>query len=325
MPANSESKIFGSPQEPLFNQKTSGLSAELLEDALHVLAENNEKNKLKAPVGRGLFKSGAVAEYVFLLCEHLELPNEARYLAVELFDRFMAKHVAQLYEHVMNSDKYPQKEEGWATVESRIQRQLTLRMASCIQLASKMCSHYKIAAVSKLRQFLRCLGLRYADDALSKSELRILETLEFTLSIPSPLTYVETILEILGHNSKKCRVKLLHGTSLLVLDMIYLNFEDIYGEISKTMAAAEQRGTPMAITSTRCLHSASALRSDLMLLAVIVTGTAAVLVDVETSSHVMQQIALITQMPKESLRVLVKILLNCIIKSDKALAATAAS
>lgn len=54
-------KIFGSPQEPFFNQQTSGLSADLLEDTLHVLAEANEKNKTSPVSGKGLFKTGALA------------------------------------------------------------------------------------------------------------------------------------------------------------------------------------------------------------------------------------------------------------------------
>ena len=56
-----EAKIFGSPKEPLFNQKTSGLSAELLEEALHVLADVNERNKLQPTAGGGVFKTGALA------------------------------------------------------------------------------------------------------------------------------------------------------------------------------------------------------------------------------------------------------------------------
>ena len=41
---------------------------------------------------QGYFKNGDSAEFVFLTCERLKLPPETRYLALELFDRYVHKY-----------------------------------------------------------------------------------------------------------------------------------------------------------------------------------------------------------------------------------------
>lgn len=54
-------KIFGTPPEPVFNMKSAGLTAELLEEALYVLADENEKKMDKASDRQGFFKGGKTA------------------------------------------------------------------------------------------------------------------------------------------------------------------------------------------------------------------------------------------------------------------------
>lgn len=54
-------RIFGTPPEPLFNMKTVGMTPDLLEEALYVLAEENEKSLDGAAERQGYFKSGITA------------------------------------------------------------------------------------------------------------------------------------------------------------------------------------------------------------------------------------------------------------------------
>lgn len=111
-----KSRIFGTPPEPVFNMKSACLPPELLEEALYVLAAENEKSMNDANGMQGFFKGGKTAgnltyktafvvvyckwekqvyyilvscfsEYVFLLCEEMGLPTQTRYLAIEIFDR----------------------------------------------------------------------------------------------------------------------------------------------------------------------------------------------------------------------------------------------
>ena len=55
----------------------------------------------------------------------------------------MAKHVCSLYDLIRsNSDTNQQK--NWKEVENRVKTQVPLRIMSCVQLASKLTSHYKV-------------------------------------------------------------------------------------------------------------------------------------------------------------------------------------
>ena len=120
------------------------------------------------------------SEYVFLLCEEMGLPAQTRFLALEIFDRqvktcckadfniffkenptlphfpkavnfwttdsshrFMAKHICDLYE-LIRSNSETNLLRNWTEVENRIKTQLPLRVMSCVQLASKLTSHYKV-------------------------------------------------------------------------------------------------------------------------------------------------------------------------------------
>ncbi|KAK3739312.1 hypothetical protein QZH41_017884 [Actinostola sp. cb2023] len=254
--------------------KTVGMSPELLEETLYVLAEENEKSMDNAAERQGFFKGGRIAEYVFLLCQEFGLPSESRFLSIEIFDRFMAKHVSDLYEFIRSNTDENQKE-NWGEVEKRIKSQLPLRIVSCVQIASKLLSHYKTVTPNKARRFLNSVGCRYSVNSILKSELRILKTLNYNVLFNTPLTFLETILEILGHNDSKAQVKVLHDISTKVLDIVYLKHHELYAKLC------------IAATGEKCTkedrHKLAVLASDKMLMAVSVIGAASYIVD-QTSS-----------------------------------------
>ncbi|RMX44328.1 hypothetical protein pdam_00018874 [Pocillopora damicornis] len=313
------SRIFGTPPEPVFNMKTACLPPELLEEALYALAAENEKSMNSANGLQGFFKGGKNAEYVFLLCEEMGLPTQTRFLAIEIFDRqvFMAKHVCDLYD-LIRSNSETNLQRNWKEVENRIKTQLPLRVMSCVQLASKLTSHYKVSTQKLLQRqymcfilstaitpnkgqrFLNSIGHCYTLGSIVKSELRILQTLDYHILITTPLTFLETILEILaplknccitqlGHNDTQAQVKLLHDASVKLLDIVYLKFEEIYSKLC------------MAATGESCVkdgrQSLAIISSDLMLLAVSVIGAASYIVNQTTSDMVIEQLGLITQIP----------------------------
>lgn len=282
-----KNRIFGTPPEPVFNMKSACLPPELLEEALYVLADENEKSMDNASGIQGFFKGGKTAEYVFLLCGEMGLPMETRFLAIEIFDKFMAKHVCSLYDLIRsNSDTNQQK--NWKEVENRVKTQVPLRIMSCVQLASKLTSHYKLVTPTKGQRFLNSIGHCYTLGSMVKSELRILKTLDYHILITTPLTFLETILEILGHNDSRSQVKLLHDASVKLLDIVYLKYEEIYSKLC------------MAATGETCINDRqklSVLANDLMLLAVSVIGAASFIVNQGTSDMVVEQLGRITQIP----------------------------
>ena len=120
------------------------------------------------------------------------LPTQTRFLAIEIFDRqvfvkivrrhefiislqgvkllnhltksvyfshrFMAKHVCDLYD-LIRSNSETNLQRNWKEVENRIKTQLPLRVMSCVQLASKLTSHYKVSTQKLLQRQYTCFIL----------------------------------------------------------------------------------------------------------------------------------------------------------------------
>ena len=84
--------------------------------------------------------------------------------------RFMSIHITELHEIVKNSSS-KEKQLDWGSVEDRIKDQIPLRAVTCIQLASKLVSHYKVrkqmisiySSVFKIRVKNHCGGEIFED------------------------------------------------------------------------------------------------------------------------------------------------------------------
>ena len=55
----------------------------------------------------------------------------------------MTTHIAELRE-IVKSSSNTEKKLDWLSVESRIKDQVVLRAMTCVQIASKVTSHYKV-------------------------------------------------------------------------------------------------------------------------------------------------------------------------------------
>lgn len=105
-PESASSSFFGSPSEPIYTENKHILSAELLQDALMLLASKNEtalsaiqKSTMdKAREKCMEFKSGYPILFLFELCKHFKLSPEVQYRATELFHRFMTNHIIELHQ-----------------------------------------------------------------------------------------------------------------------------------------------------------------------------------------------------------------------------------
>ncbi|XP_038047122.1 cyclin N-terminal domain-containing protein 1-like [Patiria miniata] len=283
--------IFGTPPEPVFNLKGRCLSSELLEELLYVQAAQNENAVKNACSTDGAFKQGSIAEMVFLVCDKFNQPPEARYLAVEIFDRFMTKYVHDQFKK-LHSDKGGGKKTNttWNSFLKKLQKHLKLYIMSCVQIASKMCSHYKILTNRKCSRFLLNAGLGCTSATILRTELTILETLDYRVYNTSPLTYIETLLEIMGHNDNTTSVKILHETSLKVMDLAYLKRGSVYDQLFR-VASGRKTSTPEE------REKFALVEHDMMLFAMAVIGAASYVTDRTTSDQVINHVGRITCIP----------------------------
>ena len=289
---------FGSPPEPIFNETKNGLSRELLQDSLKLLASKNEAavTRNEQDETEGCFKTKSPVVFLFELCQHFGLRPEVQYWAAELFHRFMLNHIIELYEHVKDSQK-TESPIQWSDVENRLKHQIVLRAVSCVQLASKLSSHYSIVSLGRAKAFLTSCGFRYATASIVQSEVRVLKTLDFKVHYPTPVEFLEALLGALGHNDKNIRVKQLHGIALKVLDVFYLSRSQIFSKLRKVVGPEKA-------------NSAAAIEADLMLLAASVITAAAFILDQSNSDYVMGHLSQITCIVNEDILNFTSVLLE---------------
>ncbi len=289
--------FFGTPPEPLFNHEKTGLCPELIQKSLQGLAKLNDRTVLRPEeieLHNCLVTKNS-ATFFFLTCRHLNLPLDIQYRAIDIFVRFMTRHVTELYAHVQSTRNSSSPIE-WETVQDRLTHQVTLRAVTCIQLASKMSLHYKIVGIDKARTFLSNCGFCYAANSLVQSEIRILKTLDFRLHIPSPLDYIEVILETLGYNNPSIKVKQLHDISVKLLDIFYLCSQSI-----------SERLIPHG--------NKSSVTVDLLLIASAIVGAAAFVLNQSSSDDIVRAISDITHIQPDNILDFAALLIEKIMKN----------
>lgn len=172
-----------------------------------------------------------VVELIFLVCSLFGQPDEVRYLSVELFDRFIRLHFKCLLAKVWNQETEPAYEQ-WKRVEAKLFFQTTLRILSCIQLASKFVLHSKILRPKDIQTYLQAEGKTFTLQMVLSSEMRVWRTLNFQINIPTVITYVDLILEKIKMTSYSYLIpKHASKKTILFTDVVYLHHQEIYRKL----------------------------------------------------------------------------------------------
>ncbi|XP_014665746.1 PREDICTED: cyclin N-terminal domain-containing protein 1-like [Priapulus caudatus] len=134
--------------------------------------------------------------------------------------RFMYEHVKQLYSNVKVRDSSC-KRKDWEEILDKLRHQVPLRALSCLQLASKMSSHYNILTPRKIRTLLKDVGHDYSLAGILNSELRVLKTLDYRICCNTPLLHVDTLLAMLDRFVASLKLDELRRVSIKLLDAAY--------------------------------------------------------------------------------------------------------
>ncbi|BFZ24016.1 hypothetical protein BsWGS_27055 [Bradybaena similaris] len=311
MPVNKTScqqdGIFGTPSEPLFNNEGNGASAEVLQDWLVNMAVTNFQSITNATVMQNIFTQGSWSECVFLMCDRFELPCQAKFAALDIFDRFMLKHILDLYAHVQNS-KSNSKKTDWECILGRVKNQIFLRILSCCQIASKLNSHYEVITVKRARRCLLDAGYSYSCESILQSEMRVLKTLAFRVSRTSSLDFIEILLEILGHNTQGegIHIKVYHHTAVKILTLVSLHLHEVYHRLYLSTAGV---GAGVLVSTDEQRSKLAAVMMDKMLLAVAVVIAAVHVIDNTLTQKVTIHLHKISEVPVEDIQDFAKVLL----------------
>ncbi|XP_053766850.1 cyclin N-terminal domain-containing protein 1 [Desmodus rotundus] len=244
------------------------VATETIEDALLHLAQQNEQ-AVQASAGRmGSFRETRIVEFVFLLSEQWCLEKSVSYQAVEILERFMVKQAENICRQATIRLRDKTEPRNWRALKEQLFNKFTLRLVSCVQLASKLSFHYKIISNITVLNFLQALGYLHTKEELLESELDVLKSLNFQINLPTPLAYVEMLLEVLGYNGCLVPATQLHATCLTLLDLVYLLHEPVYGSL---LRASIENSTPSQLQGEKFIS----VKEDFMLLAAGVIAASA--------------------------------------------------
>ncbi|NXW53859.1 CNTD1 protein, partial [Eurystomus gularis] len=260
------------------------------------LATENEQYLSELSGQAGCFKETPIVEFIFLLSEKWHLDQSTKYQAVELLERFMIKQVEQL--SVSSGDNIGSREQGegssWSSLNNQLYDTFVLRLVSCIQLASKLSLHYDVVNSDAALKFLQSLKFSYTKQELLESELTVLKTLHFQINVPTPLAYVELLLEVLGHNGCLLPTKPLHQMCVQLLDFSYLMRDTIYNTL---LEIAIENPTPSKLQVAKFL----AVKEDFMLLAVGIISTSVFILNPGLWPQVVEHLNWITGITSQSI------------------------
>ncbi|KAL6094575.1 cntd1 [Pungitius sinensis] len=285
-------------------------SSDLLNDFLVNLNNRNKDNLNRLSKYSGEFKNQRLMEFIFLITQELKLDPLAGYHAVELLQRFMVRYLRDLLS-TPSPEGADDAEPGSCedAVFDKLKDKFHLIVFSCVQLASKLLLHSHIINNNTAVGFLHSVGHTVSKQSLLESELMVLKGLEFRLNAPNPLTYVEILLEVLGHNEPSISVERLHPLCRDVLQFVSLQRSEVYHSLLVTTIRCasptpEQREKFVAVTE------------DYMLLGVSVIAVATFILHVTNWQQVVGELSHITGISTRSISDFTHVALTHIVKTS---------
>uniref|UniRef100_A0A3B3YLJ5 Cyclin N-terminal domain containing 1 n=1 Tax=Poecilia mexicana TaxID=48701 RepID=A0A3B3YLJ5_9TELE len=194
---------------------------DVLNDFLINLNNINKDYLDGLPKWSGTFKQKRLVEYIFLITQQLKLDPSVGYHAIELLQSVAINESKRYGDLIFNNlkDTFP------------------LILFSCVQLANKLFLHCHVNTSTAV-QFLYSLGLSVSKQTLLESELMVFKGVEYRLNVLNSLTYVEVILEVLGHNEPSVPVEHLYRLCHYVLQFVTLEQTAIYDSLLRSPHAS---------------------------------------------------------------------------------------
>ncbi|KAF7666206.1 hypothetical protein LDENG_00115880 [Lucifuga dentata] len=291
-------------------------SFDILSDFLVNLNKRNKYKLNNLSKCSGQFKDTRLIEYMFLLTEEFRLDPLVGYHATELLERFMIKLLKELFTTpAPQGAAAGQPRNNADHVFDKLKEKFPLIVFSCVQLASKVALHSNIVNNDAAVRFLMSAGLSVSKKAILDSELTILKGLEFRLNAPNPLTHVEILLEVLGHNESSVPVECLYDLCCHVLQFVSLQKTAIYESLLMVTTqcarpSREQREKFITVTE------------DFMLLGVGVIAVAAYIFSVSKWAQIMEEMSRITGISQKSIRDFTHVTLMHITRTSSPVTAT---
>ena len=274
-------------------KNTKPISHDLLEEILLQLAIKNQERIESCEYAEYIWSSDVV-EFVFNISENMSLKRNVKYVALEIYERFIAEHIVDVRR--THSDLLKtRKDSRWEMVEERIKEQSVLRIMTSIQLASKLESHYDHVLPPQVSQILEKVGKPYSLNGIFSSELRILKTLNYKVNLTTPALYVELLLYVLYTNDPNIEEPL-YDLTVTILDYVYLHRAQLYNELYNALG---EDGNDMERDFNQNFMK---VKADYMLLATSIIAATAYLFMNKCYELILEQLHQITRKVKADMK-----------------------
>uniref|UniRef100_A0A0N4ZVH1 EF-hand domain-containing protein n=1 Tax=Parastrongyloides trichosuri TaxID=131310 RepID=A0A0N4ZVH1_PARTI len=206
------------------------------ETLLNMRKDNIDRINKVTPFDYHFFRKRYV-NYIFTIATRLSLSPMIRYQALYLFDRFSSRHIGDCFGALCEAEDGKVNSvdsDEWQKIESHISRQLTLRVLTCFQICIKTFDCKDYLPPGYTARCLKALGHSYTKDAILKSEIRVVSTVQFKLwDRENPLVYVETLLAVICKSCKflEDKMDLFYQKCVFMMDYAILNIQDIFNLI----------------------------------------------------------------------------------------------
>ncbi|XP_011864626.1 PREDICTED: cyclin N-terminal domain-containing protein 1-like [Vollenhovia emeryi] len=161
----------------------------------------------------------------FKVAEYFKLEPNVKYMAIQLYERFMCKHFWEIYKTEIANDF---SEASWLKVCERSSNEAKLNLMSCFQLACKMDSHCGALGISQIINFLHLIDKEseYTPSMIFSWEIKVFKTVGFKMPLYTPLNCIEILLVATGLGETPNTA----DVSIDLLDLAYLKHDMLYSQ-----------------------------------------------------------------------------------------------
>lgn len=295
---------------------------EQVRGTLQALLLENRQEKRQAHAYQSMLNIESAMAMIQLAAEMFHLSSHVRYIAIDLFQRFMLGHIDSLLAHVMSTTtEGRQRSRLLKLLEKRVTEQAALRTITCVMIASKLVTHKQGLTVRSAQKFLKCMEINFHSASIVRSERRILEQLDSRCyQNSSMLAFIGVVISVVGlwegdgtnftDNIKRSTIKPvlaepLFEMSLNLLDMVYLNREKVYQDLYTSLT-----GLPAIPDKHRAAFS-HVMADRILLAASVVASAAFILGGQEICAAVIASITTNIHTPCKDIITMATCILNC--------------
>ncbi|XP_071528071.1 cyclin N-terminal domain-containing protein 1-like [Panulirus ornatus] len=317
---------FSTPPSYSFQSSDKLFTAEELkkhvQETLQVLlAENLREKRLVHPCLTVLHMESSM-KFIWHVTDMFRLTTQVRYIAFDLFQRFMLGHMESLLAHVLSTTtEGRQRSRLMKMVTKRVKYQAPLRVLTCVMIASKLDCHKRCLTSLMVQKCLKQMDVNFHTSLINRSERRVLEQLDSRCHRNSSLlVYIGVVISVVGlwegdganftDKIKKGSIQPvspedLFEMSVSLLDMVYLNHEKVYQELYTSLT-----GLP-SIPNKHKAAFAHVIADRMLLAGSVVASAALVLGGQEVCAAVVSSITTHIHTPCKDIITLASCIMTC--------------